>query len=96
MSPVVLRRVGVVLHLQCGFQDQATVSLCPGYVIGQARSCAPLSRSKYSAPACLLVEDTELIVTPMIHSSTFELHESSPIVFGVCEGYDTVEAVSEG
>ena len=26
MSPVVLRRVGVVLHLQCGFQDQATVS----------------------------------------------------------------------
>ena len=26
MSPVVLRHVGVVLHLQCGFQDQATVS----------------------------------------------------------------------
>ena len=36
LSPVVLRRVGVVLHLQCGFQDQATVSLCPGYVIRQA------------------------------------------------------------
>ena len=44
---------------------------------------------------CLLV-DTELIVTPMIHGSTFELHESSQIVLGVCEGYDTVEAVSEG
>ena len=29
---------------------------------------APLSRSKYSAPACLLTDDTELIVTPMIHS----------------------------
>ena len=26
MSLVVLRHVGVVLHLQCGFQDQATVS----------------------------------------------------------------------
>ena len=26
MSPVALRHVGVVLHLQCGFQDQATVS----------------------------------------------------------------------
>ena len=42
----------------------------PGYVIGQACSCAPLSRSKYSAPACLLVDDTELNVTPMIHGST--------------------------
>ena len=48
-----------------------------------------------SAPACLLV-DTELIVTPRIHGSTFELHESSPIVLSVCEGYGTVEAVSEG
>ena len=44
---------------------------------------------------CLFI-DTELIVTPMIHGSMFELHVSSPIVFGVCEGYDTVEAVSEG
>ena len=35
MSRVVLRRVGVVLHLQCGFQYQANVS-CPGYVIEQA------------------------------------------------------------
>ena len=65
----------------------------------KAWSCAPLPRSKYSAPACLPV-DTELIVTPMIHSSTFEVHESYPIVHGVCEGYDTVEAavvaVSEG
>ena len=26
MSPVVLRRVGILLHLLCGFQDQATVS----------------------------------------------------------------------
>ena len=73
--------------------------LCPGYVIGQAWSCAPLSRSKCSAPAGLPV-DTELIVTPMIHGSTFELHESSPTALGVCEGYDTVEAaveaVSEG
>ena len=25
MSPVVLRHVGAELHLQCGFQDQATV-----------------------------------------------------------------------
>ena len=32
----------------------------------------------------------------MIHGSTFELHENYPIVLGVCEGYDTVEAVSEG
>ena len=59
------------------------------------REAAPLSRSKYSAPAYLLV-DTELIVTPRIHGSTFKVHESSPIVLGVCEGYDTVEAVSEG
>ena len=39
--------------------------------------------------------DTELIVTPMIHGSTFELHEGFPIVHSVCEGYDMVEAVSE-
>ena len=32
----------------------------------------------------------------MIHGSTFELHVSSPIKLGVCEGYDTVEAVAEG
>ena len=36
----------------------------------------------------------------MIHGSTLEMHKSSPIVLGVCEGYDTVEAaveaVSEG
>ena len=36
----------------------------------------------------------------MIHGSTFEKHESSPIALGVFEGYDTVEAaveaVSEG
>ena len=44
---------------------------------------------------CLPV-DTELIVTPMIHGSTFELHERSPIVLGVCEGFDTVDACSEG
>ena len=31
----------------------------------------------------------------MIHGSTFEVHESSPIVLGVCEGYDTVEAAVE-
>ena len=44
-----------------------------------------------------LLEDTELIVTPMTHGSAFELHESSPSVLGVCEGYDTrYEAVSEG
>ena len=48
----------------------------------------------YSAAACLLV-DKEWIVTPMIHGSTNELHERAPIVLGVCEGYDTVEAVSE-
>ena len=69
---------------------------CPGYVSGQACCCAPLSRSKYSAPACLLVDDTELSVTPMIHGSTLEMHESSPTTLGSCEGYDTVEAVSEG
>ena len=34
--------------------------------------------------------DTELIVTPMIHGSTFELHKSSPIVLSVCEGDGTV------
>ena len=39
--------------------------------------------------------DTELIVTPMIHGSTFEFHKSFLIVFGVCEGHDMVEAVSE-
>ena len=69
---------------------------CPGHVGGQACSGAPLSRSKYSAPACLLMVDTELSVTPMIHGSTLEMHESSPITLGSCEGYDTVEAVSEG
>ena len=46
-------------------------------------------------PACLQEEDPELTLTPTIHGSTFELHESSPIELGVCEGYDTVEAVSE-
>ena len=99
MSPVVLRCFGVVLHLQCGFHDQKNGTFCSGYVIGQECSCAPLSRSKYSAPTCFPV-DTELIVTPMIHGSTFEANESSPIELGVCEGYDTVhaaiDAVSEG
>ena len=66
MSLVVLRHVGVELQLLCGLQDQAIVLLCRGNCIGHAKSCAPLSRSKYSAPACLLVDDTELIVTPMI------------------------------
>ena len=56
-------------------------------------SCAPLSRSKYSAQACLLVDDTELSNTPTIHGSTLEMHESSPTTLGSCEGYDTVEAV---
>ena len=48
--------------------------------------------------ACLLVEDTELIVTPVIQPfcSTFELHERAPIVLSVCQENDTVEAVSEG
>ena len=69
---------------------------CPGYVSGQACSCAPLSRSKYSAPACLLMDDTELSVAPMIHGSTLEMQESSPTTLGSCEGYDTVEAFSEG
>ena len=40
------------------------------------------------------------MVTPMNHGSTFEMHESSPMVLGVCEGCDTVEAavdaMSEG
>ena len=39
----------------------------------------------YSAPACFPV-DTELIVTPFIHDSMFEVHESSPIVPGVLKG----------
>ena len=39
--------------------------------------------------------DTELIVTPMIHGSTFEVHESSPITLSVSERYGTVEAVVE-
>ena len=30
------------------------------------------------------------------HKSTLEMHESSPTTLGSCEGYDTVEAVSEG
>ena len=40
-------------------------------------NCAPLSRNRCSAPACLLVADTELIVTPMIQPfcSTSGLHE---------------------
>ena len=42
------------------------------------------------------MDDTELIVTPMIHGSTLEMHESSPITLGSFEGYDTVEADSEG
>ena len=75
-------------------------TLCPGYLIGHARSCAPLSRSKYSAPACLRVDDRELMVTPpsvMIppFCCTSGLHQRASIVLGVCEGYDTVEAVSE-
>ena len=49
----------------------------------------------FFSPVCLFVE-TELIVTPVIHGSTSELHESSLIVFCVCEGYDTLELVSEG
>ena len=49
----------------------------------------------FVSPVCLFV-DTELIVTPVIHGSTSELHESSLIVFCVCEGYDTIELVSEG
>ena len=42
------------------------------------------------------MDDTELSATAMIHGSTLEMHESSPITLGACEGYDTVEAVSEG
>ena len=34
-----------------------------GFLIGHARSCAPPSRSKGSTPACLRVENKELIVT---------------------------------
>ena len=69
---------------------------CLGYLIGHASSCAPLSRSKYSALACLLVEDTESIVTPVIQPfcSSSGLHERAPIAVGVCEGYDTIEAGS--
>ena len=48
------------------------------------------------APACLLMDDTGLSVTPMIHGSTLEMIESSPTTLGSCEGYDTVDAVSEG
>ena len=53
--------------------------------------------SKYSAPACLLVEDTEFIVTPMIQPfcSTSGMHKRAPSVPRVCEGYGTVEAVSD-
>ena len=49
---------------------------------------------------CLLVEDSELVVTPpkaMIHAfcCVSGLHQNVSIVFGVCERYDRVEAVSE-
>ena len=40
------------------------------------------------------MDDTELIVTPMINGSTLVMHESYPITLGSCEGYDTVEAVA--
>ena len=79
MSPVVPPSCGSQAPLAVWIPGSGNDTFCPGYVSGQACSCAPLSRSKYSAPACLLV-DTELIVTPMIHGSTFELHESSPSV----------------
>ena len=42
------------------------------------------------------MDDTELIVTPVIHGSTFEMHASYPRTLGSCERYDTAEAVSEG
>ena len=87
MSPVVLRRVEILLHLLCGFQDEATVSFVLDTRVDRR---VALSRSKYSAPACLIVDDTELSVTPMIHGSTLEMHESSPTTLGSCEGYDTV------
>ena len=46
---------------------------------------------------CVLVEDRELTVTPMIRPfcSTSGWHEGALIVPGVCEGYNKVEAVSE-
>ena len=96
MSPVVLRHVEVELHLLCGIQNQATVLFVPDTWLDM-REAAPLSRSTYSAPACLLEEDTELIVTPMIQPFCYTsgLRERAPIVLGVGEGYDTVEAVSE-
>ena len=99
-SPNVLRHVGSELHSLCGLQYQANGTLCPGYLIGHARCCAPLSRNIYSAPACLRVEDRELIVTPpnvMIppFCCTSGLQQRASIVLGVCEGYDTIEAVSE-
>ena len=62
--------------------------------------CITIKKSKYCAPACLLVEGSELIVTPprvMSHPFCYVsgLHQRASTVLGVCEGYDRVEAVSE-
>ena len=80
MSPVVLRHVGVELNLLCGFQDQATVLFCPGLL---DRACVKLCTTVKEANTLhqlSLLDDTELIVTPMIHGSAIDLHESSPSV----------------
>ena len=74
MSPVVLRRVGVLLHLLCGFKDQATVS----FVLDTGLDKREAVRHCQEANTRHFTDDTELIVTPMIHGSTLEMHESSP------------------
>ena len=93
MSAVVLRRVGVLLHLLCGFQDQATVLLSWIRDWTGVRLCATVKKQILGI-SLSPTDDTELIVTPMIHGSTLEMHESSPTTLGSCEGHDTVDAVS--
>ena len=95
MSPVVLRHVGVELHLLSGFQDHATLLFVLD-TSSDMREAVHHCQEANPLHQLVFLVDTELIVTPMIHGSTFEWHEGSPIVLGVCEGHDTVDAVSEG
>ena len=61
-------------------EECLTVSFVLDTLSGQACSCAPLSRSKYSAPACLLAHTCS--TTNMTLSTTFSSHlPSFPVRF---------------
>ena len=83
MSPfVLLRHVGVELHLLCGYPDQPTVLFVLDTWSDMRESVHKCQEANTLHQLCLLV-DTELIVTPMIHGSTFELHESQLFIITV-------------